>query len=217
MTFSQCLPVFAEINAVADGLAHFGFAVNAGEAEAGFVGGKNDFRFYQCFAVNIIKFADDFPCLFQHRFLVFPYRHGGGVKGGDVSSLADGVAEETGRNAGFKMFLLDFCFYSGVSFQPGNGDQVHVVHGQFRKRRYQGLDEDIGFIGINAYGEVVQGYLEHILPYFFRVVRIVCEGLGIGDFNVDFIKFAGILQGCPFAEGAYVVAYVKVSGRTVTG
>ena len=115
------------------------------------------------------------------------------------------------------MFLLNFRFYCRVSFQAGYGNQVHVVHGQFRQGRYQGLDKDIRLFGVDTYRKVVQSDLEYVFPDFFRIIRIVRQGLGVSNFDVNFIKLAGILEGCPFSEGSYIVTYVKVSGGTVAG
>ena len=206
-----------EVDAVADGFAHLRFAVGAGQAQAGFVCGKDDVWFDQDFAVDVIEFADDLACLLEHRLLVFAGRDMGGLEGRDVARLADRVAEETGRNAGFEILLLDFCFDSRISLETRNGDEVHIVHGEFGELRYHGLDEDAGLRRIDADGEVVESDLAHISSDLLWIVRVVRERLSVSDHDVDVVEFAGVLQLDAFAQGADVVADMKAAGRAVAG
>lgn len=207
----------SEVDAVADGLAHLRFAVGAGQAQAGFVCGKDDIWFDKDFAVDVIEFADDLACLLEHRLLVFAGRDMGGLEGRDVARLADRVAEEAGRDAGFEILLLDLRFDSRISLETRNGDEVHVVHGEFGELRHHGLDEDAGLRGIDADSEVVESDLAHISSDLLRIVRIVRERLRVSDHDVDVVEFSGVLQLDTLTQGADVVADMKAAGRAVAG
>ena len=141
----------------------------------------------------------------------------GGVECGDVRRLAHRVAEEAQGHAGFEVLLLDLRLDGGVPLDPGHGDQVHIIGRQFEEFRDQALDEDGGFLGIDAHSQVVQGHLEHVLPDFFRVFRIVGQGLGIGDHKVDFVEFPAVLEQHPFLERANEMAHMEMAGGAVPG
>ena len=141
----------------------------------------------------------------------------GGLEGRDIARLADRVAEEAGRDAGFEILLLDLCFDSRISLETRNGDEVHVVHGEFGELRHHGLDEDAGLRGIDADSEVVESDLAHISSDLLRIVRIVRERLRVSDHDVDVVEFAGVLQLDTLTQGADVVADMKAAGRAVAG
>ena len=206
-----------EIDAVADGLAHLRLAVRAGQAQAGLVCRKDDVWFDQDLAIDIIELADDLACLLEHRLLVFAGRDMGGLEGRDIARLADRVAEEAGRDAGFEILLLDLCLDRRISLETRNGDEVHVVHGEFGELRHHGLDEDAGLRRIDADSEVVKSDLAHISSDLLRIVRIVRERLRVSDHDVDVVEFAGVLQLDTLTQGADVVADMKAAGRAVAG
>ena len=160
---------------------------------------------------------DDFPALFQHGFLVFPHRHMGGMEGGDICSLAHWIAEKAQRHAGFEVLLLDFRLDGGIPLYPGHGDQVHIIGSQFKQFRDQALDEDDGFLGIDAHSQIIQGHLEHVLPDFFRIFRIVRQRLGIGDHEIQFIELPAVLEQDPFLERTHKMAYMEMSRGAVPG
>ena len=206
-----------EVDTVTQRFTHLGFAISPGQAEACFIGRKDNFRFHQGFPINFIKLTDNFPCLFQHRFLILPRGNGGCHKAGNISCLAHRIAKEPGQNARFKVFLLDFCFHRRISFKSCHGNQIHIVHSEFRQCRYEGLNENAGLFRIDAYREVIQCHLEYIFTHLFRIICIVCQSLGISNFNVYFIKFSGVLEGHSFTKRPHIMAYKKTARRTVTG
>ena len=136
------LRFIGKINAVAQGFTHLGFAVNAGQTQACVVLRQHDVWVNQCFAVNRIELVHDFLALLQHRQLVLAYRHYSCAEGGDISSLADRIAEEAGGDACFEVTHFDLVLNSRVALQTGYGYQVHIVEGQLGELRYHGLNEN---------------------------------------------------------------------------
>ena len=110
----------AQIDAVAQGFTHFCFAINAGQAHAGIVGGQHNLGHGYGGAIYRIKFMHDFATLLQHGLLILAYGHSGCLKGCDIGSLADGVAEEAYGDAGFKIAQLDFVFNGRVALYACN-------------------------------------------------------------------------------------------------
>ena len=88
------LRLLRQIDAVAQALAHLGLAVNAGQAQAGSILGQNDLRLHQRVAVHGVELVHDLAALLDHGLLVLTGGHRGGLEGGDVGRLADGVAKE---------------------------------------------------------------------------------------------------------------------------
>ena len=214
---SDILRFIGKINAVAQGFTHLGFAVNAGQTQAGIVLRQHDVRVNQCFAVHGVKLVHDFLTLLQHRQLVLAYRHYGRTEGGDICSLADRIAEEAGRNACFKITHFDFILNGRVTLQTGYSDQVHIVEGQLGQLRHHGLNEKGRFSRIKAAGQIIQRYLDDVLTYLFRMLSVVCKRLGISNHDIYFIICTRILQLYTLAQRAYIVAYMQTSGRTVAG
>ena len=120
--FPYNIGAVGEIDRVAQGFRHFGFAIGPRQTQTGFVRGKQNFRFYQYRRVDVVKFPHDFPRLFQHRFLILTHRNGGGFEGCNISGLTDRVADKAYRHAFTKIFLLNLCFDGGVSFDAGQGN-----------------------------------------------------------------------------------------------
>lgn len=207
--------VVREVDAVAERLAHLGFAIDARKAEAGAVGWQHDLRLHQCLAVDFVEFPDDLAALLEHRLLVLAHRHGGRPEGRDVRRLADRVAEEAHRDAGLEVPLLDLRLDGRIALDAGHRDEVHVVEGQLGQFRHHGLDEDAGFFRVDADREVVQRDLKDVLPYLLRMLGVVGERLGVRDHDVDLVVLAGILKDDPLFQGSDVVAYVQAAGRPV--
>ena len=215
--FFDVLRFLGEVDAVAEALAHLGLAVGAGQAQAGGVLGQHDLRLGQGIAVNSVEFAHDLAALLDHGLLVLTGRHGGGVEGGDVRSLTDGVAEEAHRDAGLKVAHMDLALDGGVALQAAHGDEVHIVEAQLSQFRHHGLDENMGLGGVDAAGQIIQRHLQDVLAHLFRVVGVIGQGLCIGDHNVDLIVLAGVLQAHPLLQGTDIVAHMQAAGGTVAG
>jgi hypothetical protein len=209
------LRLLRQIDAVAQALAHLGLAVNAGQAQAGSILGQNDLRLHQRVAVHGVELVHDLAALLDHGLLVLTGGHRGGLEGGDIGRLADGVAEEAHRDAGLEVAHLDLALHGGVALQAAHGDQIHIIEAQFRQLRHHGLDKDVGLGRVDAAGQVVQCHLQDVLAHLFRVVGVVGQGLCVGDHHIDLIVLAGVLQAHALLQGADVVAHMQTSGRAV--
>ena len=104
-----------EVDAVSQGFAHLCLTVDTRETQARLVGGKDDLGIGQGLAVYGVELVNDLFTLLQHGHLVLAYGYMGSAESGDISSLADGVAEEADGNAGFEITLYDLRLYRGVS------------------------------------------------------------------------------------------------------
>ena len=135
----------------------------------------------------------DFFTLFDHRHLVFTNRYACGTESGDVSGLADRVAEESNRDAGFEVSHLNLSFYSRVTLYTGYSNQIHIVESQLGQFRDHGLDENRGFLRVQTTGKVIECYLHDVLTNFLRVFCVIGQCLRIGDHNIDFVIVAGVL------------------------
>ena len=106
--FTDVLLAGGEINAVVQGLAHFGLPVDAWKAHAGFIVGKKHVGFNQCFPIDRVELPHDFPCLLYHGKLVLSHGNGGRHKSGDIRCLTDGIGKKAYRNACLKVPHLNF-------------------------------------------------------------------------------------------------------------
>ena len=203
--------IVGEIDAVAEALRHLRLAVSARQAEAGGVGGQEDFRLDERFAVDIVEAAHDFRGLLDHRFLVLAGGHGGGAEGGDVGGLADGVGEEAHGNRRLETAHLYFGLHGGVALQAAHAHEVHEVERKFAELGDLALYEERDALGVEAAGEVVECHLNHVLPHLLGVVDIVGECLGIGDKHKHLFISALVLQGHAVAERADVVPDVQAA------
>ena len=158
---------------------------------------------------------DNFLGLFNHGSLILAYRDGGGIKSRDVRRLADRIGKKAYRYACFKVAHLDFRFHRGVSLQPGDRNQVHIVERKLTQFRNLGLDKQRGLFRIQPACQIVKRYLYDILTHLFRIIRIISECLGICNHNKYFIVFSGVLQLHPAFQGTHIMAHVKPSGRAV--
>src|SRR5574344_1554024 len=100
------------------------------------------------FSVKGIELMDDFIRLFDHRSLVFSDRNQIRIECRDICSLADRVAEESGRDGITEILLGKFRLDGRIPLQTGKSDQIEIVAGKFRKFRDLGLDEDGGLVRI---------------------------------------------------------------------
>ena len=206
-----------KIDAVSERLAHFCFAVDTGQTQAGLVGRKDDLRIGQGLAVYGVELVNDLLTLLQHGQLVFAYRYMGSTESRDICSLADGIAEEADRNAGFEITHQDLCLYGRVSLYAGYRYQIHVIEGQLGELGDHGLDKDRGFIRINAAGQIIQSDLNDILTDFLRMLCVVGERLGVCNHNVDLIVLAGVLELYTLRKRTHVMTDMKAAGGTVSG
>ena len=206
---------FGEVDAVAEALGHLGLAVGAREAAADLVLRQQDGGFDEGVAVDVVEAAHDFGGLLEHGFLVLTGGHRGGAEGGDVGGLGDGIGEEAHGDAGLEAAHTDFGLHGGVALEAADRDEVHEVEGEFAELGYLALDKDGDFGGVEPYGEVVEGYLNHVLAHLLGVVYVVGEGLGVGDEDEHLLEIAGFLEFYAALEGAYVVAYVETAGGAV--
>ena len=204
-----------QIDAVAEGFAHFGLAVGAGQAEAGFVIRQQRRRLHQRFAVEGIEAADDLPGLLQHGQLVLAHRHRVGHEGGNIRRLADGIGQKPHGDAVLEAPHLDLRFDGGVALQPGQRHQIHIVKGQLRQFADVGLHQNGGFLRVDAAGQIVQRHLQDVVPHLLGMVEVVRQRLGVGDHEEQLFIPAAVLQRHAVAQRAYIVAHMKPSGGTV--
>ena len=213
--FADLLRLIREVDAVAQGLAHLCLAINAGQPQARLIAGENDLRFCERLSVNGVELVDDLQALFQHRHLVFTSWNRGCVKCSDICCLTDGIAEKAYRNACLEVAHLNLRFYRGIALYTGNCHQIHIVKRQLCQFRYHGLDENRRFCRIQSACQIVQCHLNDVLPYFFRMLSVVCQRLCISNHNIDLVVLSGILQPNPFFQGTHIVPDVQPAGRTV--
>ena len=136
----------------------------------------------------------DFLRLLDHGSLVLAYGNRGGMESGDIRRLADGIGEKAHRNAGLKVPHLNLGFHCRISLQPGYRDQIHVIKGKLTQLRNLRLNQQSGFLRVQAAGQIIQSYLDDVLAYLFRIVRIVGQCLSVRDHDENFVILAGILK-----------------------
>ena len=112
---ADLLGAVGEVDAVAEGLAHFRLAVDAGQALAGLIFGQQCLRLYQYRCIYGVEFVYDLSGLFDHGQLVTTYGNGGRLESGNIGSLADGISEKSHRDAGFEVTHLNLTLYGRVS------------------------------------------------------------------------------------------------------
>ena len=200
-----------KVDTVAQRLAHLGFSVRTRQAQTGCIVRQKDFRLHQRVAVDEVEAAYDFTGLFNHRFLVFADGNGGGAERCNVRGLADGVGEEPYRNTRFKVAHLDFRLYRRVALQARYGDKVHIIESQFAQFRYLRLDEDGTLRRVQSASQIVEGYLDNVLTYFFRILHVVCQCLRIGDEHECLVIQSGVLQLHSASQRAYIMSDVQAS------
>ena len=135
----------------------------------------------------------DLLALLKHRKLILTNRNRSGTEGGNVCRLADRIAEKSDRNARLKTTHLNFRFYSRIALYAGYRDKIHIVERKLSELRHHRLDKDGGFFRIKSTCKVIECNLQNVLTHFFRMLRIVSQCLRVGDHDVDFVEFTGIL------------------------
>ena len=206
----------AEVDAVAEAFAHLGFAVGARQSEAGSVVGQEYVGLNEGVAVDVVEAANYLAALFEHGFLVVASGYGGCLEHGDVGGLADGIGEEAYGNAlAAEAAHLYFGLDGRVALQSGHADHVHEVEGEFAEFGYLALDEECCLGGVEACCEVVEGYLDDILPHFLGVVDVVGKCLRISLEDENLVVEARVLQFHATAKRTDVVPDVELSGWAV--
>ena len=201
-----CIDLFGavgQVYAVAEGLAHLGLAIRSRQSQAGSVLRKHNLRLDEHLAVETVELAYYLPGLLDHRLLVLARRYRGGFEGGDVSGLADRVAEESDRGAGLVGIVfpilaeaphLDLRLYGRVPLESLYRHEVLVEEIQLGELADLRLYEYGGFLRVKSRREVVQRHLDYVLTDLLRVVRIVGKGLGIGYHYEYLLESAAVLK-----------------------
>ena len=183
-----------QINTVTERLAHFSLAVSTRQAQASGIFRQQDIGLHKRIPVDIVETTDNLTRLFQHRLLVLSHRHGRRFESRNVGSLTDRISEEPHRNARLEVTHLYFCLHCRITLQARHGHQIHEIERQLAQLRYLRLDEDGGLGRIDAAGQIIECHFYHVLPYLFRIVYIIRQGLGICFKDEYFIELTGILQ-----------------------
>ena len=218
------LGIIAQVDAVAQGLAHLGLAIGTGQAAAGLVGRQKNFRLHQYVAVvDAVEAAHNLTALLQHGFLVFAGGNGSGLAEADIGSLGNRIGEETYGQAALVVVLRfsvetaqgHLGLHGRIALQALHGDQVGEELRHLMQLRHLALDKESDFLGVQAAGQVVQGYFYDILTYFLRVVGIVRKSLHVCDEHEHAVIIAFVLQQNAVAEGTNIMSQMKFAGRAV--
>nr|GEU28206.1 hypothetical protein [Tanacetum cinerariifolium] len=202
----------AQVDGVAQRLAHLGLAVGARQAA--------DFR-HQRLALdqhvavgNAVKAAHDFVGLLDHRDLVLAHRHDRRLEGRNIGRLRSRIGEETGGDVALETAQRDFGLDRGIALEAGHGDQVQIIKRQFGQFRDLRLDQDGRLGGIDAHGQVVERHFHHVAVHLVDVVHIVGQRLRVGQHDELLVI---VLVGHAVAQAAHVMAEVQRAGGTVAG
>ena len=214
--FLNFIWLIGQINTVSERFTHFCLTINTWQTQAGLIGRKYDFRLCQCLTIHTVKFVNDFFTLLDHRHLILASRNSRGTECSDICCLADRITEETYRNAGFKLFLLNLRFYSWISLNSGYCNQIHIIKRQFRQFRNHGLDKNGCFLRIDTACQIIQRYLNNVLTNFLRMLRIISQCLSICYHNINFIIQSGILQTNSFFQWSHIMSDMKAACRAIT-
>ena len=122
-----CSLVVAEVDAVSERLAHLCLTVSSRQSHAHAVLWKKDFRLDQDLTINAVELSYYLSGLLDHRLLVFTCRNDCALECGDVSSLADRVAEESHGQSVLEISHLDFRLYRRISLESRYRYQIHVI------------------------------------------------------------------------------------------
>jgi len=165
--------------------------------------------------IEDIEAADEFAGELDVGDLVFAYRDQEAFAGlavhDDVGGLESGIAEET---VGVEIFVGDVVegfSVGGDAFEPAEGRDYGEEEVEFGVFWNGGLEEDYGFLRIEAGGEVVDGDLERIFGDGGSVGVVGGEGVPVGD-EIETVVIGIGLEIDPVLESAEVVADVKATG-----
>lgn len=210
------LCIVAQIDAVAQRLAHLGLAVHAGQAALRLVLRDQRRGQHERLAVDAVELFHDLARLLDHGELVLADGDDRGVKGGDVRRLRDGVDEKAHRQPLVgKAAQLHLRLDGRVARHARGRDEVHVIERERMQRRQGRLDADRRPVRVDAGGQVVQRHVDDVVPDLAGIVRIVGERLIVRDEDVHLVKAAGVLQLHPPPERADIVPQVQPPGRAV--
>ena len=159
---------------------------------------------------------DDLLTLFQHGDLILAHGNCRRAERGDIRRLADGIAEETYRDAGLEITHLDLRLNGGIPLNTGYRDKIHIIKGQFCQFRHHGLDEQRGFLRIKTAGQVVESHLHDVLAHLLRMLGVVGKSLSVRDHNIDLIVETGILKPYTFLQRSYIMSHMKPAGGAVS-
>ena len=186
--------LIGKINAVSKRFTHFCLTVNTWQTQARLVGRKYDLWLCKRLTIYCVKLVYDLFALLQHRKLILANRNCCCAESRDICCLADRIAEESNRNAGFEITHLDLRFHSRVTLNTGHCNQIHIIEGKLCKLRNHGLDENCGFLRINPASQIIKCYLDNILTNLLRVLCVISKRLGIRDHNINLVIISGILK-----------------------
>ena len=165
----------------------------------------------------MIEAAHDFCGLFDHGALVFPHWHHVCTESSDVGSLRDGVSEESHGDTSFKSAHTDFGLYRWVALQAAHRHQILEVESQLTEFGDLALDKNGHLLGVETASKVVKRDFHHILTHLLRIIRVVGQGLCIGDEDKHLVEVALVLEFYAATERTHVVSDVKTTSGTVAG
>jgi hypothetical protein len=117
--------------------AHFGFAVDAGQATNT---RDQSLSFHKNIAADLIVNAPhDFVGLFNERCLVLANRYEGRLERGDVGRLGNGVTQEPRRDIPAEAARANFVLDRRVALKSSDSNEVQIQHRQFGERRQRRL------------------------------------------------------------------------------
>jgi hypothetical protein len=162
-------------------------------------------------AVVKIESADEFAGELDVGDLVFAYGDEETLAGvtvhDNVGGLEGGIAEEA---VGVEILVGDVVegfFVGGDAFEPAEGRDHGEEEVEFGVFGDEGLQEDDGFVWVEAGGEVVDGDLKRVFGDGGGVRVIAGEGVPVGD-KVEAVVGRIGLEFDPVLERAEVVADV---------
>lgn len=113
------------------------------------------------------------------RQLVITDRHHVSVAEGDVSGLADRIAQEAIGQIVIAV-LSGLGLDGGVVAQGVDADQHGVKNSQFSDGGDVGLEDDGGFVGIQADGKIIHSHLIDAVADQFRTFEMGSQCLDVG-------------------------------------
>ena len=205
----------AQVDAVAQALAHLRIAVGSRQTQAHLIGGQHNLRLHKHWSINLIEAAHDFAALLQHRLLVLACRHSGGLAERDVGSLRNGIGEEAHGHALAEVAHLQFRLHRRIALQASHVHQIHIVDSQFRQFRNHRLYEHRHLRGVESHRQIVESHLNNILAHLLGIVSIISQCLYVGNKHEHFVIVAFVLQFHASAQRPHIMSQMKASGRAV--
>ena len=95
--------------------------------------------------------------------------------------------------------------------------KFHIVESQLAQLRYLRLDEERATLRVESAGQVIQGYLYHVLAHLFGCLHVVGQSLGIGYEHEHLLVVARVLQFYAATQRAHIVPDVQTARGTVAG